>query len=134
MSIITLAFSQDMQLPVDGAGLTITDDNGGVFTVASVAFGDSLRILRYTGTWAPNEPIDGIDLVTIAYSSAVGALISTGNVDVADFNISGTYAINSGTTVPGLMSQQPFVSFGLNQTFVAPLNNTIPEFNTVRFS
>ncbi len=36
MALMILQFDQLMDLPADGTGLTITDDNGGTFTTSSV--------------------------------------------------------------------------------------------------
>lgn len=93
MALITLKFDQLMALPVDGTGLTITDDNGGTFTVSSVAFGATNKNLVYTGTWAPDDPINGIDIVQVVYNSGVGALIGDAGMDVANFNVTALYSV-----------------------------------------
>ena len=36
--------------------------------------------------------------------------------------------------VTAALSQMPFYSFDLQQTYTAPLNRALPEFNTARFS
>jgi hypothetical protein len=91
MALIILQFDQLMALPVDATGLTITDDNGGTFTSSSVAFGTDNKRLYYTGTWAPDAPVSGSDIVQTVYSKSVGALISAGGGVVESFNVSAAY-------------------------------------------
>lgn len=88
---VTLQFSELMALPVDGAGLTITDDNGGVFTVSSVSFGPGNDYLVYAGTWAPDDPVEGVDAVSVSYLKSVGNLIGESGMEVENFSVDAQY-------------------------------------------
>lgn len=131
MSIITLVFDQPLVLPADGAGLTITDDSGGAFTVSSVLFGPDSKTLVYDGSWAPDDPINGTDVVTVAYSQAVGDLIGTGGMEVRNFTAVGQYLI---VNVSSMLSQRGFYSFDIQQTLHVPASIVSAEFNNIRFN
>lgn len=133
MSLMILQFDQLMALPVDGSGLTIAYDDGGVFTVSSVAFGSDNKHLEYTGTWSPDDPVNGVDIVNISYSKASGDLQSLDGMEVENFNANAAY-LSDLLTLSASLSGRMFYSFDIQQTLGAPLNRAAPEFNTARFS
>lgn len=86
MSDITFTFSEPMQVPPDGSGVTISDNGGNTFSIVSVAAGSTSSKLVYSGTWAPSDPVPGIDTVSINYSSVTGDLASVVGYDVGSFS------------------------------------------------
>ena len=111
MALVILQFDQPLVLPVDAAGLTISDNNGGTFTASSVAFGANNKLLEYTGTWSPDDPVNGVDVVRVQYDKATGAIIGTGGMIVESFNVVASY----------LSSEvSPVITLG-------PVNTTVTE-------
>lgn len=81
-----MTFSQDMALPPDGSGMSITDDAGNTLSIVTVSQPGSLRELAYDGVWSPADPIPGVDTITINYTASSGDLQSLLGLDVADFS------------------------------------------------
>jgi len=138
MALVILQFDQPLVLPVDAAGLTISDNNGGTFTASSVAFGANNKLLEYTGTWSPDDPVNGVDVVRVQYDKATGAIIGTGGMIVESFNVVASYTVDAASflnvaPVSASLSYRSFGSMDLTQTLQAPLNRAAPEFNTTRF-
>ena len=131
MALVILQFDQPLVLPVDAAGLTISDNNGGTFTASSVAFGANNKLLEYTGTWSPDDPVNGVDVVRVQYDKATGAIIGTGGMIVESFNVAASFL--NVAPVSASLSYRSFGSMDLTQTLQAPLNRAAPEFNTTRF-
>lgn len=130
MSLITLEFDQEMALPIDGAGFTITHDNGGTFAVSSVAHGVDDTVLEYTGTWAPSDPVEGDDIVTVLYSKIAGDLEGLDGLAIASFAVRIGYI---DVQVYAAASAYMFSSFDKQQTLQLPASNVMAEFNNVRY-
>lgn len=83
---ITLNFSEPMAVPADGSGVSLTDDAGNTFTTVSVAQGLTTAALVYTGSWAPADPVPGVDVVSVNYTESLGDLISVAGYPLGDFS------------------------------------------------
>lgn len=85
---VSVTFTEEMMVPPDGSGVSLTDTAGNTFGVVSVAQGASLEELVYSGAWTPADPVPGVDFVSINYDAAAGDLQSLVGYDVGSFSAS----------------------------------------------
>ena len=79
--MVSVSFNQEVSY-TDHTGVTITHDNGGVFTITG-STASPTKLIQYDGTWDV-APVDG-DIVTYTYSS--GNYVDGDDVPMEDASI-----------------------------------------------
>ena len=84
-TLVTVRFSQEVTY-VDHSGVTITHDNGGVFTITGTPLTPSpANILAYEGNW--NVPLTPAEEANFDYNDALGNYEDDDAVPMASVNI-----------------------------------------------